>query len=90
MHSRIYRDEEIQFEMDPEHQRDLATRRIDEQRVVPVELASILDLEAVFVSGPPALAVLVRREGVAHQVETSRRSEFGSLARKEPTEGWRA
>ena len=76
---------QIQLEMHPEHQRDLAPRRIDEQRVVPVELASILDLETVFVGGPPALTVLVRSECVAHEVESlSGRSSDRELERSRP------
>ena len=54
MHPRIDGDEEIQLEMHAEHQRDLRPFGSRTDRVVAVELASVLDLEAVFVGRPTA------------------------------------
>src|SRR4029077_9237157 len=77
MHPGIDGDEEARLKVHAKHQRYPLSFPIEIDRVVAADLVSLLDLDPMLVSRPTLLTVLVRREGIAHQLESlaSRRSD---------------
>jgi hypothetical protein len=69
VHARINRDEERELVMDAKHQCDPLALGVEEEVVVAVELAPVLHLKPMLARWAPTLAVLVRRERVAEEIE---------------------
>ena len=68
-----------------EHECDLVPLWINEDVVVPIEVAAVLDLKAVLVRWPSTLPVFICREGVAHEIESlTGRSSDRDLERSGP------
>src|SRR5262245_14244968 len=85
VHPRIDGDEQPSLDVHAEHECDLVPLWINEDVVVPIEVAAVLDLKAVLVRWPPTLSVFICREGVAHQIESlTCRSSDRNLERSGP------
>lgn len=71
MNPRIDPHEQAELEVDSEHEGDPRPLRIEVEVMVPVELATVFDLEPMLAGRPPELAILVRGERVTDKIQDS-------------------